>query len=77
MRSVTIFIVSCILFSCSAKNKVPSAIIQQKEMKNILWDVIRAQSMAEEIAHKDSSVNVDGETKALMQKVFEIHKVKS
>jgi len=77
MRSVAIFIVSCILFSCSGKNKVPPGIIPQKEMQNILWDVIRAQAMAEEVAQKDSGINKPAETKALMQKVFEIHKIKS
>ena len=77
MRRVTIFIMSCILFSCSGKNKVPTGIIPQKEMQNILWDVIRAQAMAEEVAQKDSSINKPAETKALMQKVFEIHKIKS
>ncbi len=77
MRSIAIFIMLCILFSCSGKNKIPDGIIQQKEMQNILWDVIRAQALAEEIAQKDSGINKPAETKALTQKVFEIHKVKS
>ena len=74
---VTLFIVSCIMLSCSGKNTVPAGIIPQKEMQNILWDVIRAQAMAEEIALKDSTINKPAETKVLTQKVFEIHKVKA
>ena len=65
-----------ILFSCSSQNKAPSGIIQPKEMKNIMWDVMRAQALAVEITRKDSSLNDTAETKALVQKVFEIHKIK-
>ncbi len=46
-------------------------------MSSIVWDVLRAQSLANEIARKDSSLNVDSETKTLTQKVFEIHGITS
>lgn len=65
------------LISCLGKNKVPSGIIKPKEMQNILWDVIRAQALSVEIAHKDSTINEVTETKALSQKIFEIHNIKS
>ncbi|MEP6951764.1 MAG: DUF4296 domain-containing protein [Ginsengibacter sp.] len=65
------------MFSCSGKNKIPAEIIQQKEMQDILWDVIRAQAFSAEIAHKDSSVSEVAETKMLTQKVFEIHHITS
>jgi hypothetical protein len=56
---------------------VPSDVIQPKEMKSILWDVMRAQTMANEIARKDSSIDVAAETKNLSQKVFKIHQTDS
>ncbi len=65
------------LFSCLGKNKVPAGIIKPKEMQNILWDVIRAQALSVEIARKDSTLNEVTETKALSQKIFEIHNIKS
>ena len=77
MKNFIFFILGFILFSCSGKNKVPSQIIQKKEMQNILWDVIRAQALADEMVHKDSIINQVAETKILMQKVFEIHNITS
>ena len=63
------------MFSCSGKNKTPLGIIPPKEMSEIMWDVIRAQTLANEIARKDSSVNVESQTKTLTKKVFEIHHI--
>lgn len=63
------------IFSCSSEDKAPSGIIQPEAMKNVLWDVMSAQFMAQEISRKDSPVNTMAQTKALTQKVFEIHKI--
>ncbi len=63
------------IFSCSSKDKAPSTIIQPKDMKSILWDVMSAQNLATALQMKDSSINAIAETKALTQKVFEIHKI--
>lgn len=43
-------------------------------MQNILWDVMRAQALATEIAKKDSLLNDTLQLKLLTKKVFEIHK---
>lgn len=66
-----------LVFSCDKSNKPPASLIQPKEMKSILWDVMRAETLASETAHKDSSVNVADETKSLSKKVFNIHKTDS
>ncbi|MDQ6845165.1 MAG: DUF4296 domain-containing protein [Bacteroidota bacterium] len=63
------------MLSCSGKNDTPQGIIKPKEMSGIMWDVLRAQNFAAEIARKDSSINVAAQTKVLTQKVFEIHKI--
>lgn len=73
---VSIFFCSMIL-SCSRANKVPREIIPADQMLAILWDVIRAQVMANEVSRNDSSMNAVTRTKSLTQKVFEIHKVTS
>jgi uncharacterized protein DUF4296 len=65
------------LFSCGKSNNPPSSLIQPKEMKNILWDVMRAETLATQMAQKDSTVDVAIETKTLSQKVFNIHKTDS
>ena len=77
MKAFIFFMGGFILFSCSGKNKVPAEIIQQKEMQDILWDVIRAQALSGEMTRKDSTLNEVAETKLLTQKVFEIHHITS
>ena len=46
-------------------------------MQSILWDVMRAETLASEIGRKDSSVDVAIQTKFFSQKVFSIHKTDS
>ena len=77
MKNIFFLIVLSLFISCLGKNKVPSEIIKQDEMKKILWDVIRAQALSTAIARRDSTVNEVAETKVLTQKVFEIHKITS
>ncbi len=77
MKIFFLSILICMSFSCSDKNKTPSGIISPKEMSGIMWDIIRAQALANEVARKDSSINIESQTKALTQKVFEIHRVTS
>lgn len=42
-------------------------------MKSILWDVMRAQTLAQETSLKDSNVSVAEETNLLSKKIFSIH----
>ena len=77
MKSFICFIFSLIIISCNSGNKTPSNIIQPKEMQSILWDVMRAQTLANEISIKDSSVNAAVNTKSLSKKIFQIHKIDS
>jgi hypothetical protein len=74
-RFYCIFLV--IFVSCVSKEKAPSDMIQPEEMKNIMWDIMRAQTLAVEISRRDSMLSDTAETKALVQKVFEIHKIRS
>ncbi len=46
-------------------------------MQSILWDVMRAQTLAGETALKDSSIDVAIETKILSKKAFQMHKTDS
>lgn len=76
MKTCILFFLICVLFfSCADKNKVPAEIISQEKMQGILWDVVRAQILSLEMAHRDTSLNEIAETKALTKKVFDIHKI--
>jgi hypothetical protein len=63
------------LVSCRSKDAPPKGYIQPTEMKSVLWDVIRAQYLAAEMAKKDSSINTDAQTKVLSEKIFTLHKI--
>lgn len=65
------------LCACSNKNKIPHEIVPAKEMSEIMWDMVRAQALAIENSRKDSSINVESQTKALTNRVFEIHHITS
>jgi hypothetical protein len=78
MSKVFIYIlISIFIFSCYSVDKAPDNIIKPKEMKNILWDVMRAQTLAQQTSLKDSSIDMAIETKFLSQKIFEIHQTDS
>lgn len=66
-----------VFVSCGSDTKVPSDILQPAEMSNVLWDIMRSQTLGYEIARKDSSVREAIEVKALSQKVFKIYKIDS
>lgn len=74
MKTVLFSFVICLLISCSGKNEIPPEIIGINQMTKIMWDVLRAQALAAEIARRDSTANVIAETKALTQKALDIHK---
>lgn len=78
MKNLLIYLfTSVFLFSCYPGEKVPKEIIRPERMKSLLWDVLRAQTLAQQTALKDSTIDVATETKILSQKVFEIHKTDS
>ena len=74
MSRLLIYIfISLFLFSCYSVDKPPANIIKPKEMKSILWDVMRAQTLAQQTSLKDTLVNVAEETNLLSKKIFSIH----
>ena len=77
MKKLFYLIFLMMFFSCGKSKKPPSTVIQPKQMQSILWDVMRAETLASEIGRKDSSVDVAIQTKFLSQKVFNIHKTDS
>lgn len=77
MRIIIYIILFFALVSCNPDSQVPSNIIQPQEMSNILWDIMRSQTLAYETARKDSLVSEAIETKALSQKIFNIYKIDS
>ena len=75
MKQLLIVLSLLFFISCSPKVEVPEDILRQEEMKAVMWDVMRAQYLANQVARTDSLTNVSAETKVLTGKVFEIHKI--
>ncbi|MEO6682496.1 MAG: DUF4296 domain-containing protein [Ginsengibacter sp.] len=63
------------LFSCSSKDKVPKSIIQPEKMGDVLWDIMRMQFLAEEMAVSDTGIHQEEKLNELTQKVFGIHEI--
>lgn len=72
-KIIIYFLLTILLGACYSADKPPAGVIKPEEMKNILWDVMSAQTLASELSLKDSSINQAAETKTLSHKVFNIH----
>lgn len=77
IRKSLYLVLAILLVSCYSENEVPKEMIQPSEMKSVLWDVMSAQTLANELVLKDSSLTITAEMKVLSQKVFEIHRIDS
>ena len=73
IRCILIIFISVLY--CSCKESTPSGIIKPKEMQVILWDVLRADALSQQIVKKDSSVSLADENVRLTKKVFLIHNI--
>jgi hypothetical protein len=77
IKTLIYIFVSVFLFSCYSVDKAPATVIKPKEMKSILWDVMRAQTLAQETSLKDTAVSVPVEINLLSKKIFKIHNTDS
>lgn len=76
MRNL-ILSIFCILstVSCVDKQPVPKNVLPEEKMKAVMWDIARAQMVAQQVVASDSSINVVDATKKLTDEVFKIHHV--
>jgi|SRR5690242_16610208 hypothetical protein len=72
-----ILIIPVIIVSCYSIEKRPTDIIKPDKMKDILWDVMRAQTLAQETSLKDSGISMPLEIKLLSKKIFKMHNTDS
>jgi Domain of unknown function (DUF4296) len=65
---------SLIITGCKNKSSIPAAIIPQKKMQAIVWDMMRADLFLSDFAlRKDSTLDKRKESIKLYQQVFDIH----
>lgn len=75
MRVVYSCILLALLVSCKDKNTIPQGIIQPEKMKMVFWDILRANTLAEEVAKKDSAKKIQIENTNLQRQVFAMHHI--
>jgi hypothetical protein len=72
-----LFIICCLFIStgCKDKNRIPAAIIPQKKMQAVVWDMMRADQFLTDFVPKDTSLDKGTERMKLYSQVFAIHKI--
>jgi len=73
IRCILIIATSVLFYSC--KETVPSGIIKQNKMQEVLWDMLRADALSHQIANSDSTKLPDDERAKLTRQVFIIHNI--
>lgn len=69
-----IFLVSILFLSCSKKDKRPD-VLSEKKMREVMWDMIRADQYVADFVLKDSTLKKKEESIRLYEQVFRIHKI--
>ncbi len=73
IRCILIFAASVLFYSC--KESVPSGVIKQNKMQEVLWDMLRVDALSHQIAKSDSTKFADDEKAKLTRQVFMIHNI--
>lgn len=74
---IKVFLISflvLVIFSCTAKEKIPRDILPQQQMETIIWDLLRADEFVNSYMRNDSSQSKKDEHTRLYEEVFRIHK---
>jgi hypothetical protein len=65
-----------LLLSCGSKNAVPRNVLSQKEMKEVMWDMMRAdQFLTDYVFSRDSSVSRYLESTKWYGQILAIHNI--
>lgn len=77
IKRLFFIIIPVIIASCYSVEKRPATVIKPEKMKGILWDVMRAQTLAQETSLKDSGISMPVEINLLSKKIFKMHNTDS
>ena len=73
IRCILIISISFLIYSC--KESTPSGIIEKNKMQEILWDVLRADALSQQLVKTDSAKLLADKNIKLTKDVFLIHNV--
>lgn len=72
----SIFLLSFLLFACSDKDKLPKGVLPVKQMREVMWDMIRAgEYLNIYVLNKDSSVDKVAVSQKWYEKVYQLHRI--
>lgn len=65
-----------LLAACGNKNRIPSGVLQPRQMEAVLWDLMRAdQFLADYVFSKDTSKKQDQESIRMYTQIFRTHNI--
>jgi hypothetical protein len=70
-----IFIFSFAFYCCSEKQVRDASILSEKQMSDIMWDMLRADMYVQDFILKDSTKKKNEESTRLYDEIFRIHRV--
>ena len=73
IKCILIISISVLFYSC--KDSIPSGIIDQNKMQEILWDIFRADALSQQLISIDPAKSLPVENIGLTSKVFSIHNI--
>jgi hypothetical protein len=74
-RALTILTLLLFLCGCNNQPKVPREVLPPQKMKQVLWDLIRADELTYTRAGTDTNATKLIHRTALYQKVLQIHRI--
>ena len=73
MRFFLFIILTILSAGCIQDKKIPNDILQQKEMRKIMWDLMRADAYVANLIMQDSTKSQKEESIILYERIFDIH----
>jgi Domain of unknown function (DUF4296) len=68
-------LLSVLIFACSGNDKLPKDILPEKQMRELLWDMIRTGEFLNGfVTNKDSALSKAPEIEKWFSKVYQLHK---
>lgn len=71
---ISISLSAIVFFSCARKEKKDN-ILPENKMREVMWDMIRADQYVSDFVLKDSSKKKDLESVKLYEEIFHLHKI--
>lgn len=73
MKTIISILAVMVFIGCINKNKIPGNVLPQDQMRNVMWDLMRADQFVDNFILKDSLLLRKSERIKLYEQVFQMH----